>query len=262
MSHRSFNLCGRKALLASAVAMMVLSGCASRDTTTTGSVGKSEIAPSATHQDIAKSVAYWAPRYEKNPKDKQIGLNYAEALRLSGRTNQAIAVMRQMVIFHPEDNAVLASYGKAQADGGQLQDALKTIRRAQRDDSPDWKLLSAEGAILDQLGDPNNARRLYRQALDLKPNDPGITSNLGMSYVLEGDLKTAESFMRKAIQLPGADSRVRQNLALVVGLQGRFEEAEKIAMAELSPDQAAQNIAYLRSSLKQQNSWAKLKKDS
>ena len=80
-----------------------------------------------------------------------------------------------------------------------------------------------------------------------------------MSYLLEGDLKTAESYMRQAIRMPGADSRVRQNLALVVGLQGRFDEAEQIAKAELSPEQAAQNIAYLRGTLKQQNAWAKLK---
>jgi Flp pilus assembly protein TadD len=46
---------------------------------------------------------------------------------------------------------------------------------------------------------------------------------------------------------------------LVVGLLGRFDEAERIAGAELSPDQAKANIAYLRQMLSQQNSWAKLK---
>jgi len=42
---------------------------------------------------------------------------------------------------------------------------------------------------------------------------------------------------------------VRQNLALVVGLQGRFAEAEEIARADLPPDQAAANVAYLRQML-------------
>ncbi|MGN6468100.1 MAG: tetratricopeptide repeat protein, partial [Rhizobiaceae bacterium] len=60
-------------------------------------------------------------------------------------------------------------------------------------------------------------------------------------------------------QQPGADSRVRQNLALVVGLQGRFEEAEKIASAELPPDEAAANVAYLRQMISQQNAWSQLK---
>jgi Flp pilus assembly protein TadD len=45
---------------------------------------------------------------------------------------------------------------------------------------------------------------------------------------------------------------VRQNLALVVGLQGRFQEAETIARADLPPDEAAANVAYLRQMLAEQ----------
>ena len=84
-------------------------------------------------------------------------------------------------------------------------------------------------------------------------------SNLGMSYLLTGDLKEAESIIRQAVALPNADSRVRQNLALAVGLTGRFQEAEKIAAGDLSPDQAAANVAYLKSMLAEQNGWKKLK---
>ena len=51
---------------------------------------------------------------------------------------------------------------------------------------------------------------------------------------------------------PKADARVRQNLGLVVGLQGRFAEAEDIVKADLPPDEAAANVAYLRQMLMQQ----------
>lgn len=57
-----------------------------------------------------------------------------------------------------------------------------------------------------------------------------------------------------------ADSRVRQNLALVLGLQGKFSEAEAIASNELSPQQAAANMAYLRTMLKERGNWKTLKK--
>jgi Flp pilus assembly protein TadD len=137
--------------------------------------------------------------------------------------------------------------------------ALDTVRRAQTADRPDWQLLSAEAAILDQMGDNEGARKLYAQALDFRPNEPSILSNYGMSFVLTGELPAAEKWLRKAISAPGADSRVRQNLALVVGLQGRFDEAQQIASAEISPDQAAANVAYLKQMLAQQNNWQKLK---
>ena len=108
------------------------------------------------------------------------------------------------------------------------------------------------------MGQHGDARKLYEQALGLAPNDPTVLSNYGMSYVLTGELDRAEELLRKAIAAPGADSRVRQNLALVVGLQGRFDEAKKIASEELSPEQAAANIAYLKQMLAQQNNWQQL----
>ncbi len=40
-----------------------------------------------------------------------------------------------------------------------------------------------------------------------------------------------------------------RNLGLVVGLQGRFAEAETIVKADLPPDQAAANVAYLKQML-------------
>ena len=43
---------------------------------------------------------------------------------------------------------------------------------------------------------------------------------------------------------------MRQNLGLVVGLQGRFAEAEEIVKADLPPDEAAANVAYLKEMLK------------
>ncbi|AVA19933.1 MULTISPECIES: tetratricopeptide repeat protein [unclassified Rhizobium] len=244
-----------------ALMALVLAGCSTtgKDKMTTGSIPTmSKPVDEMNGADLAQATLTLGKAYEANPKDRDTGVNYANALRMSGRNDQALAVMQQVAIAHPDDRGVLAAYGKAQAAAGQLQDALATIDRAQTPDRPDWRLVSAEGAILDQLGRSTEARGKYRDALVLQPNEPTILSNLGMSYVLTGDLKSAETYLRSAAAQPTADSRVRQNLALVVGLQGRFPEAEKIARQELTPQQANANVAYLRSMLAQQNSWQKL----
>jgi Flp pilus assembly protein TadD len=109
--------------------------------------------------------------------------------------------------------------------------------------------LSAQGAVLDQLGRHEEAQRYYLTALKIVPDEPSVLSNLGLSYALSKDLPNAEATLRRAAAHPPVDSRVRQNLALVVGLQGRFPEAEQIAAADLPPDQAAANVAYLRQML-------------
>lgn len=247
---------------ACAVALaLTLAGCASNkaDRLTTGSVPS--VARSYDHMNmdqLRQAEESMGKAYERNPKDKMTGLNYANLLMMTGKNPQALAVMQQVAIAYPADRDVLAAFGKSQAAAGQLEQALSTIARAQTPDRPDWRLYSAEGAVLDQLGRSNEARAKYRQALDIKPNDPSILSNLGMSYVLQSDPRTAETYLQSAASQPGADSRIRQNLALVVGLQGRFAEAEKIAMQELSAQQAQANLTYLRAMLSQQNAWSQL----
>lgn len=249
-------------LMAAAGAALALSGCSQTSRETTGSIQRPGLARSLdkmTASQLDGAVRTYGAAYERNPKDKQTGVAFATALQMTGRNDQSLAVMQQVAIAHPKDRDVLSAYGKALAAAGDLEKALETVRRAQTQDSPDWRLFSAEGAILDQLGRPDQARDLYRKALDLQPNEPSVLSNLGMSYILANDLPSAETYLSRAVSQPGADSRVRQNLALVVGLQGRFDEAERIASAELSPEDATANVAYLRKMLAQQNTWSMLK---
>jgi Flp pilus assembly protein TadD len=246
---------------------LALAGCASqKKELTTGSIPSpsasfSKPVQSMNATELSAAAESIGQAYERNPRDRSAGLNYANMLRMTGRNEQALAVMQQVAINFPADREVLAAYGKSQAAAGQLEQALNTISRAQTPDRPDWKLKSAEGAILDQLGRAGEARQRYREALDIQPNEPTVLSNLGMSYLLNKDLKTAETYLKSAVSQAGADSSVRQNLALAVGLQGRFAEAEQIARQELSPDQAEANVKYLRSIMSQQNAWQKLAKD-
>ncbi|EYR80344.1 pilus assembly protein TadD [Shinella sp. SUS2] len=255
----------RSGLLRGAALVVIataMAGCAGKSNLTTGSIPKMSKPVSEMNATELRGAAETIGRaYEKNPKDRTVGINYANVLRMNGRNDQALAVMQQVAINNPSDRDVLAAYGKAQAAAGQLEQALNTILRAQTPDRPDWRLKSAEGAILDQLGRAGEARGRYREALDINPNEPSVLSNLGMSYLLAKDLKTAETYLRSAASQPGADSGVRQNLALAVGLQGRFQEAETIARRELTTEQAEANVAYLRSMMTQQNAWKKLAAD-
>lgn len=255
-------------LLVCAASLLVLAGCSQTARTSpmhTGSIRPVATPPSApdpqtlTAAELATALEGYGGRYERNPKDKAIGLQYASALQIAGRNDQSLAVMQQVAIQHSEDRDVLAAYGKALAAAGELPKALETVRRAQTPDHPDWRLLSAEGAILDQLGQRDQARVLFEKALVIAPEEPSVLSNLGMSSLLANDLPGAERYLSRAAARPGADPRVRQNLALAVGLQGRFDEAERIASAVLSPEEAEANVGYLRQMLSQRNTWSELR---
>src|SRR5258705_354475 len=94
--------------------------------------------------------------------------------------------------------------------------------------------------------DPRGAAAAWGERHKANPNDPVAAINYAQALRASGQ-------RCQAVSRPGAEPRVRQNLALVVGLQGRFAEAETIARADLPPDLAAANVAYLRQMLAQQN---------
>lgn len=221
----------------------------------TGALGARAEARSDSRPDAdpRRAVEVLGERYRANPKDADVAFRYGQALRANGQRQQAVAVLEQATIVHAGNKTLLAGYGRALADNGNFQQAFDVLSRAHNPDSPDWRILSVQGTTLDQLGRHDEARRYYATALKIAPEEPSVLSNLGMSYVLTKDLPKAEETLRRAYGNPGADARVRQNLALVVGLQGRFGEAETIVKADLPPDEAAANVAYLKDMLKRKD---------
>src|SRR3954454_2296483 len=210
----------------------------------TGSIDeKADIGPAG---DPRRDAEAYQERYRANPKDADAALRYGKALRASGKRAQAVAVLEQATIAHPGNKLLLAAYGRALADNGNFQQAFDVLGRAHSPDDPDWRLLSAQGATLDQLGRYEEARQYYSSALKIAPDEPAVLSNLGLSYVLSKDLPKAEETLRRAHSLAGTDPRIRSNLAMVVGLQGRAAEAERIAKADLPPEEATANVANLK----------------
>jgi len=223
-------------------------GC--QTTQSADTTGSLTLAPTErSDADWQHDVETYGQKYRDNQTDSDIALRYAQALRATGQRAQAVAVLERLSMQNPANKVVLGEYGRALAEAGDFEQALEVLDRAHTPEQPDWHILSAQGAVLDQMGRHDEAQRYYLTALKIVPNEPSVLSNLGLSYALAKNLPKAESTLRLAAAQRPADARVRQNLALVVGLQGRFAEAEQIARADLPPDQAAANVAYLQQML-------------
>src|SRR5215213_4820560 len=245
-------------LIAMVLAAVALAGCKTIGSTdTTGSIASSTAQRGdAEWRRDAESLG---EKFRANPRDADNAIRYAQALRATGQRSQAAAVLETAALHNPHDKTLLGAYGRALADVGNLKQALDVLERAHSPDMPDWRILSVQGAVLDQMGVHEEAQRYYASALKIMPDEPSVLSNLGLSYALAKDLRRAEETLRRASDRGSADKRVRQDLALVIGLQGRLQEAEQIAQADLPPDQAAENIAFLRRMLAQKGN-ATLKK--
>ncbi|MGH6779983.1 MAG: tetratricopeptide repeat protein [Bradyrhizobium sp.] len=233
-----------------AILAVGLGGCGTTSDVT-GSIPTSSAASSgSTSHGVVEA---YGKRYRANPKNPDAAIGYGEALRANGQRAQAVAVLEQASIANPSNKQVLAAWGRALDDNGDFQEAFDVLSRANSPANPDWRILSAQGTALDQLGHHKQARGYYLSALKIVPGEPSVLSNLGLSYLLSKDLPDAEKSLRKAYASPKAGPRVRQNLGLVLGLEGHFDEAKKIVAADLPPDEAAANVAYLKEMLKGQD---------
>lgn len=237
---------------ATAILAVGLAGCQTAGMSDiTGSLGARAEAPAAS--DPSRAIDAYGERFRANPKDADAALRYGQALRANGQRAQAVSVFEQATLNNPGNKALLAGYGRALADAGSFQRAFDVLATAHSPANPDWRILSAQGAALDQMNCHDEARRYYAGALKIRPEEPSVLSNLGLSYMLSKDLQQAEATLRRAYGRGNVDPRVRQNLGLVVGLQGRFSEAEAIVGADLPPEQAAANVAYLKQMLSNKN---------
>ena len=252
VSLRRVRLLATVALVAAA-----LSGCKTTGSVdTTGSISSGP--PARSDADWRGDAQALGEKFRADPRDPDIAIRYARALRATGQRTQAAAVLETAALHNPNNKPLLGAYGRALADSGSFKQALEVLERAHSPDQPDWRVLSVQGAVLDQMGRHEEAQRYYASALKIMPDEPSVMSNLGLSYALSKDLRRAEETLRRASVKGSTDKRVRQNLALVVGLQGRFQEAENIARQELTAEQADANMTYLKAMLAQENSWKKL----
>lgn len=252
-------LWGGAAPAALITASLCLAGCHSYGSDDiTGSITPTSVPPTSAAQ-LQRYTAELGQRYDQRPDDKRIAMSYARALRASGRYDQAVAVAQRLAAKYPKDMQVLGAYGKALVEDGRLREAEQVLPQAHTPEQPNWSILSAQGTVEDQMGDHAQAQSYYNAALKIAPNQPAVLSNLGLSYALSKQLPLAENTLRLAASQPGADMRVRQNLALVLALEGKFDAAQTVAQQDLSPVDAAEDVASIKQMIAQSDTWNRIR---
>jgi len=196
--------------------------------------------------DPLARAAFWARELEINGRDVEAGLGLTVALRQMGRYPEAHDAAGQVLVVDPNNFEALLESARAQISRGQGFYAIEPAKRAQALAPRDWRPVALLAVALEQSDRDAEALAAHKQAIALAPNEPAVLSNLAMYHAAHGDLPQAEQLLRRAAILPGAATKVRQNLALVIGLQGRIAEAEQLVRQDLPPDQAANNLAWLR----------------
>ncbi|MBW3617003.1 MAG: hypothetical protein KY446_04500 [Proteobacteria bacterium] len=198
-------------------------------------------------QPALARAAFWAQEVSRDPRDAEAGVAFSAALRGMGKNEEAVGAAEAVLAFKPDHVDALLELARAQIARGQAFHAIAPTRQAQRLAPRDWRAASLLGVAYEAVDRAAEARTAWEQALQLSPENPGVLANLALSWAAAGDLPRAEGLLRRAAARPEAGAKVRQNLALVLGLQGKTAEAERLIRDDLPPEQAAANLAWLRS---------------
>ncbi len=214
-----------------------------KDEATVGSI------PGDPKSDLVKATDYWGKEFSKNPRDAKNALSYARNLKAMGEKRQAMLVLQQASIFHAANRDINGEYGRLALEFDQLSVAQKLLEQADDPAKPDWRIISARGTVLAKQGSYAAAIPFYERAMAVAPDQPSIQSNLALAHAMNGDAQRAETLLKRAAA-SGSDARVNQNLALVQSLQGKYADAQVTARRDLTAEDAAANVDYLRSIVK------------
>ncbi|WP_336979673.1 tetratricopeptide repeat protein [Brevundimonas nasdae] len=241
------------ALLAT-VALIALSGTPTLAADPTAATAAQVRAPSSAavratydRMDALSRSVFWASEQQADPTDAVAGVKLAQALRELGRYDQAAEAAQATLTVQPNNLDALLELGRAHIARGQAFYGVAPLEQA-RDLAPrDWRPYSLLGVAYEQVRRTDDARAAWNQALALSPDNPDVLTNAATAALTHGDAPGAETLLRRAVAQPTASAKVRQNLAMVLGLQGKMGEAEQILRRELPPEQAEQNLQWLRS---------------
>ena len=167
----------------------------------------------------------------------------AEALRLAGRIEQAIEVLRQLTRSHPDLPLSHASLGDIYRQQEHFVDARDAYSAAlsgyPEDASIRWWLLYSRGMTSERLDEWDAAEADFRASLALNPGNPSVLNYLGYSLVDRG-LKFDEALgmIETAVAARPDSGAIVDSLAWVYYKLGRYQEAvaPMERAAELEPN--------------------------
>ena len=170
-------------------------------------------------QDYARASEHYRQALQQKPRDEALLMRLALTLARLEKTDQAIAVLENLLEEHPEATFARLSLARFYLQQGSEQRARKTYR-AILDRNPDQPQALVEYGRLLEQDDPRAARQLYEEALSRQPGAALVRRQLAQLHLEQQRLRPAlEQFQLLHRQFPEDPVLFRQVGLLQIELQ-------------------------------------------
>ncbi|NQW01294.1 MAG: tetratricopeptide repeat protein [Rhodospirillales bacterium] len=147
-----------------------------------------------------------------------------------GRTDEAIAIVREIARTHPDDPVPASTIGDFLRASERYKEAIpeydEAIRRAGDLQANHWRLLYTRGIVLEREKFFAKAEADFLKALELQPDQPFVLNYLVYSWIEQGmHLERAQEMIRKAVSLRPNDGYIIDSLGWVYYQLGKYDDA-------------------------------------
>lgn len=200
------------------------------------------------NQDYRTAISIWEDNVKKMPGNARAHSNLGLALGAEGRTDEAIAELREAIRLQADIPFAHYNLGLALSRLNRDTEAVPLFEeelRLQPAYAPAWCDL---GLSLYQLGRRDEAVAAYEKALRFKPDYPDALERLGVTLASLGRLPEAVARHEQALKLRPDSPGIHQNLGIALALSGQLPKAiEQFERAILlDPSFAEAHLALAR----------------
>ncbi len=151
--------------------------------------------------------------------------NLASALDAQGKTDEAIAQLREAVRVRPNYVPARAELGQLLARAGHPDEALSELQTAVKLRPDDSVAHFRLGSVLGTLGRTSDAAAEFSQAVRLQPENADAHYNLGIALAQEDRVQEAAREFDATVRLRPDDANARFNLGISLARLGKLDDA-------------------------------------
>jgi tetratricopeptide (TPR) repeat protein len=132
----------------------------------------------------------------QQPDELTLRINAATMLVDSGKVDEAIAALKQIVAEHPDNELAKYELGLAYSVKGDAENCRKILEPLADTARERVNALGMLGNCLDELGQRDKAAAAYRRGLKLAPTDSQLTFNLAVTLAQQQKLDEARELLK------------------------------------------------------------------
>jgi serine/threonine protein kinase/tetratricopeptide (TPR) repeat protein len=159
-----------------------------------------------------------------NDTQPEIILALGSVYNASGRTAEAISVLKHALEVAPNSDEAYSRLGWAYLNSGRSDEALQSFQKAVEINPYYWMNYLVLGNAYYQIGNFTKAVEFYHKIIELDPDNPLAYNNLGAVLLQSGRFEEAVAPLQKALQF-SPDGQAYSNLGIAYFYIKKYEKA-------------------------------------